>query len=73
MTATKGYIRSSGDQTLLGGDDFRWREHYALLGAFFSNMMGVAWLSGPSEDDVDPFASLCRMGLRLERGLDELV
>ena len=35
--------------------------------------MGVARLSGPSEDDVDPFVSLCRMGLQLERGLDGLV
>ena len=35
--------------------------------------MDVAQLSGPSEDGIDPFVSLCRMGLRLERGLSELI
>jgi hypothetical protein len=35
--------------------------------------MGVARLLGPSEDGVDPFVGLCRMGLRLERGFGELV
>jgi hypothetical protein len=35
--------------------------------------MGVARLSGPSDDNVDPFMSLCNIGLRLERGLGELI
>jgi hypothetical protein len=35
--------------------------------------MDVARLSRPSDDGVDPFESLCRTGLRLKRGLDELV
>ena len=36
-------------------------------------MLGVARLLGRSEDGADPFVSLCRMGLRLERGLSELI
>ena len=35
--------------------------------------MGVARLSRPGDDGVDPFVSLCRTGLRLKRGLGELV
>ena len=35
--------------------------------------MGVARLSRPSDDGADPFVSLCRIGLRLEQGLGELV
>jgi hypothetical protein len=61
--ATKGYIWSSSDQTLLGGDGFHWQECYALLGAFFSSVMDGARLSKLSEDDANPFASLCHMGL----------
>ena len=44
-----------------------------MLGAFFSKVMGIARLLGLSKDGVDPFVSLCRMGLQLERELDELV
>jgi hypothetical protein len=69
----KGWIRSSGDRTLLGGDDFHRQGCCALLGAFFSNVMGAARLSRLSDDGADPFVSLCCVGLRLERGLDELV
>jgi hypothetical protein len=35
--------------------------------------MDVARLSRLSDDDADPFESLCRTGLRLERGLGELI
>ena len=35
--------------------------------------MDGALLSRLGEDDADPFASPCRMGLRLERELGELV
>ena len=35
--------------------------------------MGVTWLSRPGDDGADPVVSLCRTGLRLERGLVELV
>jgi hypothetical protein len=44
-----------------------------LLGAFFSNIVGVAWLSRPIDDDASPFMSLCCLGLQLEQGLSELV
>jgi hypothetical protein len=54
-------------------DCFCWRQSYALLGAFFSSVMDGARLLRLCEDDADPFASLCRMGLQLERELDELV
>ena len=35
--------------------------------------MGIARLLGLSKDGVDPFMSLDRMGLRIERELSELV
>jgi hypothetical protein len=35
--------------------------------------MGVARLLRPGDDGANPFVSLCRIGLRLERGLGELV
>jgi hypothetical protein len=35
--------------------------------------MGIARLSGLGEDGADPFVSLCHTGLRLERGLGELI
>ena len=71
MMATKGYIRSSSDRTLLGEEGFRRQEYCALVGAFFSNVMGVPRLSRSSDDGANPFMSLCCIGLRLERGFGE--
>ena len=73
MMTMKGRIRSYGDRTLFGDDNFRWRECCALLGAFSFSVMYGARLSRLSEDDVDPFMSPCRMGLRLEQELSGLV
>jgi hypothetical protein len=42
-------------------------------GPFFSSVMYGARLLRLSKDGVDPFVSLCCMGLRLERELDRLI
>ena len=35
--------------------------------------MGIARLLGLSKDGIDPFVSLCHMGLQLERELSEFI
>jgi hypothetical protein len=43
------------------------------LGPSSPFVMGAAWLLRLCDDGVDPFAGLCRIGLRIERELGKLI